>query len=81
MGFKFYDQDQFVDAVRRNDRLTARLFLTAGGIRPAGSDSKGETAAASLSKNSEIRSKLNLFIEADKAGKYPGDIGSVIHSK
>lgn len=81
MGFKFFDQDQFFDAARRNDTLTFRLFLAAGGIRPAGSDSKGETAAASLPKNSEIRSTLNLFIEADKAGKYPGDIGSAVHSK
>ena len=41
MGFKFYDQDQFVDAARRNDLLTLRLFLAAGGIRPGAPDSKG----------------------------------------
>lgn len=81
MGFKFYDQDQFVDAVRRNDFLTLRLFLAAGAIRPGAPDSKGETALALAQKNLEMKIWLNAFVEAEKAGKYPGDISSAVIAK
>lgn len=81
MGFRFYDQDQFVDAVRRNDFLTLRLFLAAGAIRPGAEDSKGKTALSLVQKNSEMNMWLNMFVEAEKEGKYPGDIGSAVIEK
>lgn len=81
MGFKFYDQDQFVDSARRNDLLTLRLFLAAGGIRPGAPDSRGETALSLVQKNLEMKILLSAFVEAEKAGKYPGDISSAVIAK
>lgn len=71
MGFKFYDQDQFVDAARRNDFLTVRLFLAAAGIRPSAPDSKGHTALSFVSNNKEMKFWLDGIIELEKNGEYP----------
>lgn len=81
MGFKFYDQDQFVDSARRNDLLSLRLFLAAGAIHPGAPDSKGDTALALARNNFEMKLLLNAFVEAEKAGKYPGDISSAVLGK
>lgn len=81
MGFKFYDQDQFVDAARRNDFLTVRLFLAAAAIHPGAPDSKGETALSFANDNAEMKFFLTTFVEAEKQGKYPGKIGETILSK
>ena len=80
MGFRFYDQDQFVDATRRGDFITFRLFLAAGAIRPGTSDSKGVTAL-SVAQGFEMKFMLNTFIQAEKEGKYPGDINSAVMAK
>lgn len=81
MGFKFHDQDQFVDAARRNDFLTVRLFLAAAGIRPGAPDSKGETALSFAKDNTEMKFFLKLFVEAEKQGQYPGNIGELVLAK
>lgn len=81
MGFKFYDQDQFVDAARRNDFLTVRLFLAAGAIRPSAPDSKGETALSFAKDNTEMKFFLTAFAEAEKQGQYPGKITEAVLSK
>ncbi|QHE92118.1 hypothetical protein PI93_017985 [Pandoraea fibrosis] len=81
MGFKFYDQDQFVDAARRNDLLTVRLFLAAGGIHPSAPDSKGSTALDFSNGNMEMKMILTAFVEADKQGQYPGKISEMVFSK
>ncbi|WP_155640716.1 hypothetical protein [Burkholderia pseudomultivorans] len=81
MGFKFYDQDQFVDAARRNDFLTVRLFLAAGGIHPSAPDSKGATALSFAGNNSEMKMILTAFSEADKLGQYPGNISEAVFAK
>jgi hypothetical protein len=78
MGFKFYDQDQFVDAARRNDFLTVRLFLAAAAIHPGGADSKGDTALAYAKDNTEMKLFLTMFAEAEKQGQYPGKIGEAV---
>jgi hypothetical protein len=78
MGFKFFDQDQFVDAARRNDFLTVRLFLAAGGIRPGAPDSKGQTALSFAKENTEMKMFLAIFVEAEKQGQYPGNIGEAV---
>lgn len=78
MGFKFYDQDQFVDSARRNDYLTVRLFLAAGAIHPGGVDSKGQTALSFAKNNSEMKAILTIFADAEKAGNYPGDIANAV---
>jgi hypothetical protein len=81
MGFKFYDQDQFVDSARRNDYLTVRLFLAACGISPSGPDSRGETALALSSKNPQMNMILTAFAEAEKVGQYPGNIAEAVLAK
>ena len=32
MGLTYYNQEQFVNAVKRNDLLACELFLQAGGV-------------------------------------------------
>jgi hypothetical protein len=81
MGFKFYDQDQFVDAARRDDFLTVRLFLAAAAIRPSATDSKGQTALSFAKDKTEMKFFLTLFTEAEKKGDYPGNIGDAVLSK
>lgn len=81
MGFKFYDQDQFVDAARRNDFLTVRLFLAAGAIRPGAADSKGQTALGFANKNPEMKFFLTTFAEAEKQGRYPVNISDAVFAK
>ena len=81
MGFKFYDQDQFVDAARRNDFLTVRLFLAAAAIKPSAPDSKGDTALALAPKGSEMALWVSLFCDEEKAGRYPPDVAAAVMSK
>ena len=81
MGFKFFDQDQFVDAARRGDFLTVRLFLAAGGIHPGAPDSKGQTALSFAKDNMEMKFFLTAFVEAEKQGQYPGNIADVVFAK
>ena len=81
MGLKFYDQDQFVDAARRNDFLTVRLFLAAAAIHPGAPDSKGDTALNFAKDNTEMKLFLTSFAEAEKQGQYPGKIGEAVLSK
>lgn len=81
MGFKFYDQDQFVDAARRNDFLTVRLFLAAGAIRPGAPDGKGDTALSLAKDGTEMKLILTVFAEAEKQGTYPGNIAGAVLAK
>lgn len=81
MGFKFFDQDQFVDAARRNDFLTVRLFLAAAAISPNKPDSRGETALSFAKDNTEMKFFLTTFAEAEKEGLYPGKIGEMVFAK
>lgn len=81
MGLKFFDQDQFVDAARRNDFLTVRLFLAAAAIHPGAPDSKGDTALNFAKDNTEMKLFLTSFADAEKQGQYPGKIGEAILSK
>lgn len=77
MGFQYFNQDQFVDSVRRNDYLAFRLFLAAAAISPSGSDSKGESALAASQKIVDAKDRMNIqimlnaFIEGEKSGDYP----------
>lgn len=75
MGMKFYDQDAFVAAAKRNDFITFRLFLAAGGISPSGPDSQG-VSALSVAKGQEMQFFLNAFIQAEKAGDYPPKVAN-----
>jgi len=75
MGFKFYDQDAFVAAAKRNDFITFRLFLAAAGISPSAPDSQGVTAA-SVAKGQEMLFFLNAFTQAEKEGSYPPKVAN-----
>jgi hypothetical protein len=44
MGLRYYDQAQFLEAVKRNDALAAELYLVGRGINPAAKGSDGRTA-------------------------------------
>lgn len=80
MGFKFYDQDQFVDAARRNDFLTFRLFVAAAGIHPGAPDSKGDTALKFAKDGTEMKFFLDGVISLEKAGEYPEKVSGAVLS-
>ena len=44
MGFKYFDNGQFLEAVKRGDVLTARLFLVGRGVDPAAKTLLGYSA-------------------------------------
>jgi hypothetical protein len=44
MGLRYYDQTQFLDAVKRNDALAAELYLVGRGINPSAKGADGRTA-------------------------------------
>jgi hypothetical protein len=44
MGFKYYDNGQFLEAVKRGDVLAARLFLVGRGVDPAAKTLLGYSA-------------------------------------
>ena len=44
MGLRYYDEGQFLDAVKRNDSLAAALFLAGRGVNPGASTWTGRSA-------------------------------------
>jgi hypothetical protein len=44
MGLVYYDKAQFLDAVKRNDVLAARLFIVGRGVDPNATDALGRSA-------------------------------------
>ena len=44
MGLRYYDEGQFLDAVKRNDSLAAELFLAGRGVNPGASTWTGRSA-------------------------------------
>ncbi|HVL37577.1 MAG TPA: hypothetical protein VM489_18050 [Burkholderiales bacterium] len=44
MGLRYYDSQQFLDAVGRDDRLAVELFLQGGGVDPQAKDAQGRSA-------------------------------------
>lgn len=44
MGLRYYDEKQFLDAVKRNDALAVELFVAGGGVDLASRDAEGRTA-------------------------------------
>jgi hypothetical protein len=44
MGLRYYDQAQFLEAVKRNDALAAELYLLGRGINPSAKGTDGRTA-------------------------------------
>lgn len=43
MGFQYFNRDQFLDAIRRGDRLVVELFVSAGGIGLSDADHNQQT--------------------------------------
>lgn len=56
MGLRYYDQQQFLDAVRRDDALAVELFLQGRGVNPAARDAQGHSALdiARANKNNQV---------------------------
>ena len=44
MGLRYYDEGQYLDAVKRNDALAAQLFITGRGVNPGASTWTGRSA-------------------------------------
>ena len=44
MGLRYYDERQFLDAVKRNDELAVELFVAGRGVNLAGRDADGRSA-------------------------------------
>ncbi|MFZ2909888.1 MAG: hypothetical protein WA094_08315, partial [Candidatus Desulfobacillus denitrificans] len=56
MGFQYFSRDQFLDAIRRGDRLTVELFVKAGGVglSDAGDNQLTPLKAAEASGQQEL---------------------------
>ena len=44
MGLRYFDEKQFLDAVKRNDELAVELFIAGRGVNLAGRDADGRSA-------------------------------------
>lgn len=44
MGLRYYDNSQYLDAVKRDDALAVELYLLGRGINPAATDALGRSA-------------------------------------
>jgi len=44
MGLRYYDERQFLDAVKRNDELAVELFVAGRGVNLTGRDADGRSA-------------------------------------
>jgi len=44
MGLRYYDEKQFLDAVKRNDELAVELYIAGRGVDLAGRDADGRSA-------------------------------------
>lgn len=44
MGLRYYDEKQFLDAVKRNDELAVELFIAGRGVDLSGRDADGRSA-------------------------------------
>jgi ankyrin repeat protein len=44
MGLRYYDADQFLDAVKRNDALAVALYVEGHGVNLAARDANGRSA-------------------------------------
>jgi hypothetical protein len=55
MGLRYYDKDQFLDAVKRNDALAVELYLAGEGVNPSASGGDGRTALQIAQANGNQR--------------------------
>lgn len=60
MGFQYFNRDQFLDAIKRGDRLVVELFVTAGGVglNDAGANQLTPLKVAEASGQQELASYL-----------------------
>jgi hypothetical protein len=60
MGLRYYDQAQFLDAVRRDDALAVELYLQGRGVNASARDAQGRTALdiARANKNTQVAELL-----------------------
>ncbi len=43
MGFQYFSREQFLEAIKRGDRLIVELFVSAGGVSLSVSDNHRQT--------------------------------------
>lgn len=60
MGFQYFNRDQFLDAIKRGDRLVVELFVTAGGVglNDAGANQLTPLKVAEASGQQELANYL-----------------------
>jgi hypothetical protein len=63
MGLTYHNQDQFIAAIRRNDKIACELFLKSGAVDINTPDRMGSTAMMA-SKNAEITEMLKRYASA-----------------
>ncbi len=66
MGLKYYDNADYLAAVRRDDALAVELFLVGRGVNPAATDAKGRTALdiARANKNPQLAELISRSLPA-----------------
>lgn len=68
MGLRYYDQKQFLDAVKRDDALAVELYLLGRGVNVSGKGPDGRTALeiARENRNEQLESLLSRNLPATR---------------
>ncbi len=68
MGLRYYDEGQFLDAVRRDDALAVELYLIGKGVNVSARDAQGRTALdlARANKNAALAERLARSLPATR---------------
>ncbi len=66
MGLRYYDADQYLEAVRRDDALAVELFLEGRGVNPSARDAGGRSALdiARANKNAQLAQLISRNLPA-----------------
>lgn len=66
MGLKYYDNAEYLAAVKRDDALAVELFLLGRGINPAATDARGRSALeiARSNKNPRLAELISKSLPA-----------------
>ena len=66
MGLRYYDEAEYLAAVKRNDALAVELYLLGRGVNPAASDAFGRSALdlARASKNPQLAELISRNLPA-----------------
>lgn len=68
MGLRYYDQSQFLDAVKRDDALAVELYLLGRGVNASAKGKDGRTALeiARENRNEQLQALLSRNLPAER---------------